>query len=84
MKKSMKKSMTKFCALLFVAFALLINPQRAGAESSLAPKSLTANPSRPHSTPLTRLAYCAYQGSSCSSDNDCCAGTCNSQHKCSK
>ena len=76
--------MGKFCALLFVAFALLLTPSHAGAESTVALKSLAASPSRPNSTPLTRLAYCAYAGGSCSSDNDCCAGTCNAQHKCSK
>ena len=76
--------MARIYPLLFVAFALMLSPQRAGEESTIALKSHAANPSRPDSTPLTRLAYCAYQGGSCSSDNDCCAGTCNPQHKCSK
>lgn len=76
--------MARFYALLFVVFALLLAPQRVDAESTMAINSHAANASRPDSTPLTRLAYCAYKGGSCSSDADCCAGACNSQQKCSK
>jgi hypothetical protein len=72
--------MTKVTALLLAAVVVVMMPPRAGAESTAATKP---HPARA-ATPLTRLAYCAYAGGSCSSDNDCCAGSCNAQHKCSK
>jgi hypothetical protein len=76
--------MAKFCVLICLVFVAVMSPQRVGAESGFVAKPLATTASRADRTPLTRLAYCAYQGGSCSSDADCCAGACSSQHKCSK
>jgi len=50
-----------------------------------APKADSANMSRIRNAPLTQVAACLPQGSSCSKGGDCCSGNCNPGHnKCGR
>jgi hypothetical protein len=68
-------------ALALCVFAF----QSAGpvmADGSVPPRPVASTTKH---TPLTRIAGCLENGSSCSKGSDCCSGTCNPMHsKCGR